>query len=49
MNQAPTPPEPHECCGSGCDPCIWDIYYEALRRWQEQQSRPTEKVDEVGD
>lgn len=34
MNK-PTPPlkpEPHECCGTGCIPCVMDIYEEAL--WQ---------------
>ena len=35
--EAPTPPEPHECCGNGCEPCVWDIYREALRKWQEAQ------------
>lgn len=32
---APTPPrkpEPHECCGTGCIPCVMDIYEEEL--WQ---------------
>jgi Oxidoreductase-like protein, N-terminal len=31
----PTPPrkpEPHECCGTGCIPCVMDIYEEEL--WQ---------------
>lgn len=34
MNK-PTPPrkpEPHECCGTGCIPCVMDIYEEEL--WQ---------------
>lgn len=32
----PRPVEPHplECCGRGCQPCIFDYYREALRRWQ---------------
>jgi len=35
----PPPPEkptPHECCGSGCVPCIYDYYYDALEKWQQQ-------------
>jgi hypothetical protein len=31
----PTPPrkpEPHECCGTGCIPCVMDLYEEEL--WQ---------------
>ncbi|HMT92989.1 oxidoreductase-like domain-containing protein [uncultured Thiothrix sp.] len=41
-NQAPIPPTPNECCESGCDPCVWDIYYEDLRKWQEQQQAQAE-------
>lgn len=28
----PRKPEPHECCGTGCIPCVMDIYEEEL--WQ---------------
>lgn len=30
----PPPPEkplPGDCCGNGCVPCVWDIYYEELQ------------------
>jgi len=33
----PTPPrEPalEDCCQSGCDPCIFDIYQDALERYR---------------
>ncbi|MCH8505607.1 MAG: oxidoreductase-like domain-containing protein [Ectothiorhodospiraceae bacterium] len=30
----PTPPEPDECCGGGCIPCVYDLYEEALERWE---------------
>jgi len=36
-SQAPHPPEkpsPDECCGSGCVPCVFDYYYDALDKWQ---------------
>lgn len=36
--EAPTSPEPNDCCGNGCVPCIWDIYYEELRKWQNAQN-----------
>lgn len=42
MTEAPIPPESHECCDSGCNPCVWDIYREALRQWQEKQRGKTE-------
>ena len=31
----PEKPDPNECCGSGCVPCIYDYYYERLDRWEE--------------
>jgi hypothetical protein len=33
----PVPPEQpgdDECCQSGCNPCVWDRYYEALERYR---------------
>ena len=30
-------PTPAECCGSGCDPCVWDTYYEKLEGLTEQK------------
>ncbi|MEO8170726.1 MAG: oxidoreductase-like domain-containing protein [Oxalobacteraceae bacterium] len=37
MNK-PTMPVDGECCESGCDPCVWDTYYAALRAWEAQQA-----------
>ena len=36
-NQIPPPPDkptPYECCETGCSPCIFDYYYEALAEWE---------------
>ena len=36
MNK-PTPPrkpEPHECCGTGCIPCVMDLYEEELWEYE---------------
>ena len=33
----PTPPrepEPGECCQSGCEPCVYDLYWEAVERYE---------------
>lgn len=30
----PSKPEPWECCGRGCCPCIFDYYNDALDRWR---------------
>jgi cell division septation protein DedD len=32
--EEPQPPEPGECCGSGCSPCVWDLYYEKLEKYE---------------
>lgn len=34
----PIPPGDGECCESGCSPCVWDRYYEALHAWEAQQA-----------
>lgn len=31
---APEAPDPDACCGSGCDPCIFDIHEQRLERWR---------------
>jgi hypothetical protein len=38
MSITPPPqrPEAYECCGRGCEPCIFDYYNSALDRWFER-------------
>ena len=43
MNEAPIPPAPNECCGNGCEPCVWDIYREELRKWQKTNKTATDQ------
>jgi len=31
---APTEPEPWECCQNGCEPCVYDRYWEALTNYE---------------
>ena len=34
----PTPPEkplPSDCCDSGCDPCVMDVYADELAQYQQ--------------
>jgi hypothetical protein len=30
----PRVPEAGECCQSGCDPCVYDLYWDALSRYE---------------
>ncbi|WP_221796494.1 oxidoreductase-like domain-containing protein [Oceanobacter mangrovi] len=30
----PLPPGDNECCESGCDRCVWDIYREEVAEWE---------------
>lgn len=32
--QPPQEPVPEECCNGGCEPCVFDRYYEALERYR---------------
>ncbi|SCK17886.1 oxidoreductase-like domain-containing protein [Vogesella sp. LIG4] len=34
MPEAPEVPSDDMCCGSGCDPCIWDIYNAAVQDYR---------------
>lgn len=33
--QPPPEPGPGECCGSGCDPCVLDLYADALAQYRQ--------------
>ena len=44
--EPPREPEPGESCQSGCEPCVYDRYWEALdryeralREWRERHGR----------
>ena len=41
--EKPEPPAPNECCESGCEPCVWDTYREALAAWNTQQAEIAQK------
>ena len=32
--QPPRQPEQWECCGSGCEPCVYDLYWDAMDRFE---------------
>ena len=37
LTEKPQQPAPNECCESGCDPCVWDIYRTELQKWEQAQ------------
>lgn len=42
----PEPPEEplqSDCCGTGCSPCVFDIYQEELEQWRELASLSPEE------
>ncbi|WP_061169254.1 oxidoreductase-like domain-containing protein [Caballeronia hypogeia] len=32
--EPPERPSPEECCQSGCNPCVFDLYQEELERYR---------------
>ena len=32
--EPPREPEAGDCCQSGCEPCIYDLYWDALERYE---------------
>lgn len=43
----PIKPDPAECCGRGCSPCIFDYYWDALERWEERVRRMGGKPEDL--
>jgi hypothetical protein len=39
---APEKPDPNECCGSGCVPCIYDYYFDRLAKWEDEYGKRDE-------
>ena len=40
LNLPPPPeePQPSDCCGSGCSPCVFDIYDQEVVKWKTECS-----------
>ena len=34
LHRPPIPPQPHECCGNGCQACVWEVYDEEMARYR---------------
>eukprot|EP01018_Ginkgo_biloba_P026069 Gb_09328 [translate_table: standard] len=33
----PEKPLPGDCCGNGCEPCVWDTYFDELQLYNQQK------------
>lgn len=43
----PIAPEPEDCCGSGCVPCVLDIYEQEVAIWKRQCEAITRGEDKT--
>lgn len=43
----PLRPDPSECCGSGCNPCILEVYEDELADWEERQQLREQQAQEA--
>lgn len=44
MIEKPEPPGDYECCESGCDLCVWDIYRMEMDRWRAAQAERSQST-----
>lgn len=44
-DERPLPPGDSECCESGCDTCVWDIYNAELKQWQVRKDAQKEEME----
>ncbi|KAI3402741.1 hypothetical protein KGF56_004415 [Candida oxycetoniae] len=43
------PPEPDNCCMSGCINCVWEIFDEDLKEWNDKRGEAAKRLNEMGD
>lgn len=40
------PPEPDNCCMSGCINCVWELYRDDIKEWNDKRREAAMKVNE---
>lgn len=46
-HKPPRQPEEYECCGNGCDACVWDTYFKQQAdylKWKRANPAPKKKA-----
>lgn len=46
--EKPDTPADDDCCGGGCCPCVWDIFFAKRQAWEDQQALLVEHNKIVG-
>lgn len=41
--EKPIPPGDYDCCESGCEPCVWDVYQAEMSQWRSAQAQRTKE------
>ncbi|KAJ1932262.1 hypothetical protein EC988_009516, partial [Linderina pennispora] len=44
----PEPPEDDSCCLTGCEFCVWDLYDDDMREYQQQAKAISEEFEKQG-
>ncbi len=42
--EKPIPPGDYDCCESGCEPCVWDVYQAEMSQWRAAQAQSTKEA-----
>lgn len=48
INVPDKPPEPDNCCMSGCINCVWELFDEDIKDWNEKRNKAAKKLVENG-
>lgn len=45
--EKPTPPGDYDCCESGCERCVWDIYHTEMNLWRDAEAKRVAAKEET--
>jgi hypothetical protein len=45
--EEPSRPADDDCCGGGCCPCVWDVFFAKRQAWEDQQRLLAENVEYI--